>query len=52
MVTMTHSLRRRRSSLGVPRGLIVESMDRESLLIEAIRNRVPSAVTARCELGP
>ena len=36
MGTMTHSFRRRRSSLGVPRGLIIEGMDRESLLIEAI----------------
>lgn len=33
---MTHSMRRRRRSLGVPRRVSIESMDRESLLIEAI----------------
>ncbi|MBY5462105.1 hypothetical protein [Rhizobium leguminosarum] len=37
MVTMiTHALRRRRSSLAVPRRISIETMDRESLLIEAI----------------
>lgn len=32
-----YALRRRRSSLGVPRRATVESMDRESLICEAIR---------------
>lgn len=37
MVAMTaHALRRRRRSLGVPRRVCIESMDRESLLVEAI----------------
>ncbi|MBX5112000.1 hypothetical protein HJB51_29145 [Rhizobium lentis] len=36
MGTMTISLRRRRRSLGVPRHVSIESMDRESLICEAI----------------
>lgn len=33
---MTFALRRRRRSLGVPRGVSIASMDRESLIVEAI----------------
>lgn len=36
MGTMTLALRRRRRSLGVPRHISVEGMDRESLICEAI----------------
>lgn len=36
MVAIAHAFRRHRSSLGVPRGIIVEGMDRESLIVEAI----------------
>lgn len=36
MGTMTAALRRRRESLGIPRRVSIESMDRESLLCEAI----------------
>ena len=36
MGVMTHTLRSRRGSLGVPRGICIQGMDRESLIVEAI----------------
>lgn len=45
MGAMTLALRRRRRSLGVPRRVSIESMDRESLIVEAIL-RDPDIETA------